>query len=62
MKNLGDKIIAYESGELSQTEIIDLFAGLAWTLQGCYGRTAKDLIGAGYISPTGDVLTYELGV
>ena len=28
MENLGDKIIAYESGELSETETIDLFAEL----------------------------------
>lgn len=25
--------------------------GLAWKLQGCFGRTARDLIEAGIISP-----------
>lgn len=46
------KIIAYESGELSDAETIELFqelinSGLAWSLQGHYGRTAKALIEAG---------------
>ena len=51
---LTDKIIAYECGELEDLEVLDLFqelvdTGLAWQLQGCYGRTAKNLIEAGYI-------------
>lgn len=56
-----DKIIAYEQGELHHDEIIVLFAslvksGLAWSLQGSYGRQAQALIEAGYISRSGDVL------
>ena len=48
-----DKIIAYEQGELDEEDIIDMFqelisSGLAWKLQGSYGRTAKALIDAGY--------------
>lgn len=48
-------IIAYESGELEQEQVIELFqhlvnTGLAWTLQGSYGRTAAALIEAGEIS------------
>lgn len=44
-----DKIIAYESGELDNVGIIELFAeliksGQAWTLQGHYGRVANSLI------------------
>ncbi len=47
-------ILAYENGELETDE--ELFAGfqrlinsgLAWTLQGHYGRTAQILIDAGY--------------
>lgn len=47
-------IIAYESGELTADEIITLFqhlvdSGMAWTLQGSYGRTAQSLIDAGYV-------------
>lgn len=52
--SLVDKIIAYESGQLSDNEIIKLFQklvnnGMAWTLQGHYGRTAKAMIDAGLI-------------
>jgi hypothetical protein len=48
-----DRIIAYEQGELDQDETIELFqelinTGLAWSLQGHYGRTAAAMIEAGY--------------
>jgi hypothetical protein len=48
-----DAIMAFESGELDDDGIIDLFqklidSGLAWKLQGSYGRTATALINAGY--------------
>jgi hypothetical protein len=51
-----DKIIAYENGDLDETETIELFQGLidsgtAWSLQGSYGRTAMALIEAGYCTP-----------
>jgi len=47
------KIMAYESGELEQDEMVELFqelinSGLAWKLQGHYGRTAAALIENGY--------------
>ena len=47
------KIIAYESGEMTERESVEFFSeliknGLAWTLQGHYGRTAERLIDAGY--------------
>lgn len=49
------QIIAYESGELGEPEIIELFqylvdTGMAWTLQGSYGRMAQALIDAGRVS------------
>jgi len=54
-----DKIIAYENGELDGGQIIELFQelinnGMAWTLQGSYGRMAKYLIDAGYCRPAND--------
>ena len=48
-----DAIMAFESGELDDDGIIDLFqelidSGLAWQLQGSYGRIANALIDSGY--------------
>ena len=48
-----DKILKLESGEMDEGETIAFFqelidSGLAWQLQGTYGRTAKALIDAGY--------------
>lgn len=47
-----DFIMAYEGGELEEHEIVKGFqslidSGLAWSLQGHYGRTAMQLIEAG---------------
>jgi len=49
-----DRIIAYENGDMSEEETIDLFqdlvnSGLAWQLQGHYGRLATLLINEGLI-------------
>lgn len=49
------KIVAYEQGELDETEIVELFQdlltrGLVFKLQGHYGRTAKAMINAGLIA------------
>lgn len=59
-----DLIMAFEQGDLSDVDTIKLFgqlvkSGLAWKLQGSYGRTAKALIDAGYISPKGEILQTE---
>ena len=48
-----NQVIAYEQGELDEEGIIEMFqqlinSGLAWGMQGSYGRTAKALIDAGY--------------
>lgn len=54
MSNI-DRLIAFEQGELGDDEIIELFqhlvdTGLAWKLQGFYGRTATALINAGLVT------------
>jgi hypothetical protein len=53
--NLTGAIIAYEDGELDEDGIVELFqhlvdSGLAWQLQGHYGRTAQALIEAGLVT------------
>ena len=58
--DLTDKIIAYECGDMDDTGMLELFAelisnGMAWTLQGSYGRTASALIDAGYIDTDGNI-------
>lgn len=47
-------IIAFEGGELNEKETIELFqhlvdTGMAWQLQGSYGRQAKAMLDAGVI-------------
>lgn len=53
--DLVSSIIAFESGDLDDDEVVDLFQHLvdtdaAWSLQGSYGRTAAALIGAGLVT------------
>lgn len=48
-----DQMIAWEQGELDGPETVELFQalidnGMAWKLQGCYGRMATTLIAAGH--------------
>lgn len=52
MSDITSKIIDFEMGELPYDETIELFqelidSGLAWQLQGVYGRTARALIEQG---------------
>jgi hypothetical protein len=56
-----DQVIAYENGEMDDDEMAAFFqelvdSGLAFTLQGSYGRTARDMIQAGYVTDTHNVL------
>lgn len=51
-----DAIIDYENDELDDEETVVLFqylvtTGLAWSLQGHYGRTAARLIDEGLVAP-----------
>jgi hypothetical protein len=53
--DLLSQIIEYEDGALGEEDTVALFQqlvdnGLAWTLQGHYGRTATDLISAGLVT------------
>ena len=52
-----DKLIAYEQGELDTDQTVQLFqelidTGLAFELQGHYGRTAVRLLEAGLVRPS----------
>lgn len=60
MSDQVDKIIAYESGELDDQGIVELFSdliktGSAWSLQGSYGRQARALIDQGILNKSGDI-------
>lgn len=49
------KLMAFEAGELEQDDVVELFqelvdTGLAWQLQGFYGRTAQALIEEGLVT------------
>ena len=48
-------IMAYESGEADEEQVLELFqylvdTGLAWSLQGSYGRVARRLLDEGLIT------------
>lgn len=51
---LFDQILRFESGTLGDEELVPMFqalvdTGLAWQLQGSYGRMAHDMLEAGFI-------------
>lgn len=55
-------IMQYEQGDLSAYDTLTLFGhlvatGMAWRLQGHYGRTAQALIDRGAITPEGLIAT-----
>jgi len=54
------KLMSYEAGEMNAVETVQLFgdlikSGMAWTLQGHYGRTARDLIESGLVNRDGSI-------
>ncbi|MEU4984877.1 hypothetical protein [Streptomyces sp. NPDC021969] len=63
MKDIAIDIMSFEAGELDPAETLELFgllvkSGMAWTLQGNYGRTANELIHAGYLTREGAVTEF----
>lgn len=57
MTDMVDRIIAYEEGDLDEEDTLELFqelidTGLAFRLQGHYGRTAARLLEAGLVRPS----------
>jgi hypothetical protein len=53
-KDITDKILQFENGEMDDSELIDFFqeitdSGLVWKLQGSYGRLAHHLLEEGRI-------------
>ena len=61
MLDIVDQIMAYESGEMEDEDVVRFFAqlikdGTCWQLQGHYGRVATSLIEQGIISRSGEVL------
>jgi hypothetical protein len=65
-----DRLLSYEEGKLGPNDTCSLFAeliktGMAWRLQGSYGRYAAELIDVGYLDDEGNVLRWpeqECGV
>jgi hypothetical protein len=60
MADLVGQIMEYEMGTLSDQETVELFSelvktGMAWNLQGAYGRAAQALIEGGIITPEGEI-------
>ena len=60
-KDFLDQIIEYESGELNDKEIIEMFAemiqdGTVWQLQGSYGRIAEAFIFNEILDKQGNIL------
>lgn len=59
-KNRIDYIMSYEDGSIDDRGVLELFShliknGMAWTLQGHYGRTASHLIDNDYINRDGKI-------
>jgi len=60
LPNLVNEMMAYEEGTLAPSFVLDLFGnlvstGMAWSLQGSYGRQAAQFIESGYLTEEGEV-------
>ena len=60
---LTDMIMNFEERQSTAEEVLELFSvliqtGMAWSLQGSYGRTARHLIDQGSLSEDGTI-THE---
>ena len=58
--NRVDYIMDYEMGDLNELATLQLFShliknGMAWSLQGHYGRTARTLINSDWIFESGEL-------
>lgn len=58
-KDIIDYIMDYEMGNMSDLDTLKMFSeliknGMAWNLQGHYGRTAQTLIDNEYLLANGD--------
>ncbi|WP_432006332.1 DUF7417 domain-containing protein [Streptomyces parvus] len=63
MKDIATDLMEFDAGNLDPRETLELFAllvksGLAWTLQGTYGRTAQWMISEGWLTEDGGVTEY----
>jgi hypothetical protein len=62
--SLVDKVMAWEDGGMDESQTIEFFqelidTGMAWQLQGCYGRTASRLINQGLCHAAGKEATND---
>lgn len=60
MPGIVSQIMDFESGEMTMVETVEFFgelvsSGMAWTLQGSYGHTARQLIESGLLNEDGSI-------
>lgn len=63
MMDLVDSLMKYEEGYATPRETLELFShlvktGMAWSLQGSYGRAAEHFIREGLLDEEGDLTGY----
>lgn len=59
-RDIASEVIAFENGELSALQTLELFGHLirthiVWSLQGSYGRRAHHYLSAGYLTKEGNL-------